>query len=98
MVGTMLPIENLDRSNYASWSYRMHQYLLGHGYRSYVDGANDATPEMTHRDFSYVVDSRYLSRILCFSCPKLSIKLVFGFLFPSSFRTLYFYMVLEREG
>ena len=29
----------------------MHQYLLGHGYWSYVDGANDATPEWTRRDF-----------------------------------------------
>ena len=24
--------EKLDRSNYASWSYKMHQYLLGHDY------------------------------------------------------------------
>ena len=45
------PTEKLDRSNYASWSYKMHRYLLGHGYWSYVDGANDATPESTHRDF-----------------------------------------------
>ena len=30
----------------------MHQYLLGHGYWSYVDEANDATPETTHRDSS----------------------------------------------
>ena len=47
-----LPTEKLNRSNYASWSYKMHQYLLGHGYWSYVDGANDATPESTHRDSS----------------------------------------------
>ena len=29
----------------------MHHYLLGHGYWSYVDGANDAAPESTHREF-----------------------------------------------
>ena len=29
----------------------MHQYLLGHGYWSYVVGANDTSPESTHRDF-----------------------------------------------
>ena len=46
-----LPTEKLYRNNYASWSYKMHQYLLGHGYWSYVDGANDTTPNSTHRDF-----------------------------------------------
>ena len=30
----------------------MHQYLLWHDYWSYVDGANDATPEATHKDSS----------------------------------------------
>ena len=28
----------------------MHQYLIDHGYWSYVDGANDATHDVTHRD------------------------------------------------
>ena len=46
-----LPTKKLDRTNYASWSYKMHQYLLGHDYWSYVEGANDAAPEPTHRDF-----------------------------------------------
>ena len=49
-MASSLPMEKLDRNNYASWSYKMHQYLLGHGYRSYVDGANDTAPESTHRD------------------------------------------------
>ena len=40
----------------------MHQYLLEHGYWSYVEGANDATPESTHRDFPAWEQS--LSRIL----------------------------------
>ena len=50
-MASLLPTEKLDRSNYASWSYKMHRYLLGHGYWSYVDGAINATPESTHRDF-----------------------------------------------
>ena len=50
-MGSSLPTEKLDKSNYASWSYKMHKYFLGHGYWSYVDGANDATPKSTHRDF-----------------------------------------------
>ena len=50
-MASSLPIEKLDRKNYASWSYKMHPYMLGHGYWSYVDGANDATPESRHRDF-----------------------------------------------
>ena len=49
-MASLLPTEKLDRSNYASLSYKMHQYLLGHGYWSHVDGANNATPESTHRD------------------------------------------------
>ena len=51
-MASSLPTEKLDRNNYASWSYKMHQHLLGDGYWSYVDGANDTTPESTHKDFS----------------------------------------------
>ena len=51
MMGSSLPKEKLDRSNYASWSYKMHQYLLGHEYWSYVEGANDAVPDTMHGDF-----------------------------------------------
>ena len=50
-MGSSLLTEKLDRTNYASWSYKMHQYLLGHGYWSYVDGANDTSPEPTHATF-----------------------------------------------
>ena len=46
-----LPVEKLDRSNYASWSYKMHQYLLRHGYWSYVEGANEVAPKPAHKDF-----------------------------------------------
>ena len=41
-MASSLPTKKLDK---------MHQYLLGHGYWSYVVGANDTTPESTHRDF-----------------------------------------------
>ena len=47
-MGSSLPTKKLNMSNYASWLYKMHQYLLGHGYSSYVEGANDATLESTH--------------------------------------------------
>ena len=50
-MASSLPTEKLDRSNYASWLCKMHQYLLGHGYLSYVDGENDTTPEPTHANF-----------------------------------------------
>ena len=46
-----LPMEKLERSNYSSWLYKMHQYLFGHDYWSYVDGTNDTTPNVAHKDF-----------------------------------------------
>ena len=65
-MASSLPTEKLDKTNYASWSYKMHQYLLGHSYWSYVEGANDAAPELTHRDFPVWEQSE--SRILyCFA-------------------------------
>ena len=48
-MASSLPTEKLDRTNYASWSYKMHQYLLGHGYWSYFEGANDRTRIGTQR-------------------------------------------------
>ena len=61
-----LSTKKVDRSNYGSWSYKMHQYLLGHGYWSYVDGANDAIPESTHKDF--LTWEQVASRVLyCFT-------------------------------
>jgi hypothetical protein len=65
-VGSFLPTEKLDRTNYASWSYKMHQYLLGHGYYSYIDGANDTTPDPT--DASFPAWGKSASRVLyCFA-------------------------------
>ena len=65
-MASSLPTEKLDRNNYASWFYKMHQYLLGHGYWSYVDGANDTAPDSTHRDF--LTWEQSVSRVLyCFA-------------------------------
>ena len=50
-MGSTLPSEKLDWRNYASWLYKMHQYLLGHGYWNNVEGTNEAAPNATHRDF-----------------------------------------------
>ena len=50
-MGSSLPTEKLGQNNYASWEYKMHQYLLGHGYWNDVDGANDEAPEVMQRDF-----------------------------------------------
>ena len=67
-MASSLPTEKLDKNNYASWSYKMHQYLLGHGYWSYVDRENDIAPESTHRDFPAL--EQWASKVLyCFrSC------------------------------
>ena len=50
-MASLLPTKKLDRNNYASWSYKMHQYLHELDYWSYVNGGNDPVPESTHRDF-----------------------------------------------
>ena len=50
-MASSLPTEKLDQSNYTSWSYKMHQYLLGHDFWSYVEGANKVAPEPAHKDF-----------------------------------------------
>jgi hypothetical protein len=67
-VGSFLPTEKLDRTNYASWSYKMYQYLVGHGYWSYVDGANAIAPDPT--DASFPAWEKSASRVMyCFvSC------------------------------
>ena len=50
-MASSLLTETLDRNNYAFWSYKMHQYLLGHGYWSYIDGANDTAPDLIKQRF-----------------------------------------------
>ena len=62
-MGSSLPTEKLDRSNYTSWSYKMHQHLLGHGYWSYVEGTNDVAPDSTHED--YPAREQAASKVMC---------------------------------
>ena len=51
-VGGALPTEKLDRRNNASWEYKMHEYLLGHGYWGYIHVENEVVLEPAHKDFS----------------------------------------------
>ena len=68
-MASSFPTEKLDRNNYASWSYKMHQYLLGHGYWSYVDGANDNGTRIDTQRFPGVgtigEQDTVLLRVLC---------------------------------
>jgi hypothetical protein len=65
-VGSFLPAEKLGKTNYASWLYKMYQYLLGHGYWSYVDGPNDTPPDPTDAD--YPAWEKLVSRVMyCFA-------------------------------
>ena len=44
-MGSALPREKLDRNNFASWEYKMHQYFVGQGYWSNIEGAQGNRPE-----------------------------------------------------
>ena len=50
-MGSTLPTKKLECCNNASWQYKMHQYLLRHGYWSYIEGVNEVALEATHKDF-----------------------------------------------
>ena len=50
-MGSVLPTKKLDRSNFASWEYNMHQYLVGQGYWSHIKGAHENKPNPTHVDY-----------------------------------------------
>mgnify|MGYP002775871015 FL=1 len=50
-MGSSLPSEKLDRSNYSSWEYKMNQYLVGQGYWSYINGAQENKPEITNANY-----------------------------------------------
>ena len=66
-MGSALPTEKLDKTNFASWEYKMHQYLFGQGYWSYVEGANESTQPRTCRPSSLGTSnelSALLSRIM----------------------------------
>ena len=54
-MGSALPTEKLDRNSFTSWEYKMHQYLVGQGYWSYI-----LTP-MTKNRLIAIVASLYSS-------------------------------------
>ena len=50
-MGNSLPSEKLDRNNFASWKYKMHQYLVGQGYWRYIEGVQEMKLNPTHADY-----------------------------------------------
>ena len=61
-MGSALPSEKLDRNNFASWEYKMHQYLVGQGYWSYIEGAHKDRPIKT--DPGYATWEQAASRVM----------------------------------
>ena len=64
-MGQPLPSEKLDRNNFASWEYKMHQYLDGQSNWSYIEGAQESKPNPTHGD--YPTCEQAASRVLYYS-------------------------------
>ena len=50
-MGSALPPEKLDRTNFTSWEYKMHQYLVEQGYWSYIQGAHEDQPDSTYANY-----------------------------------------------
>ena len=50
-MGSVLLVEKVERSNFASWEYKMHQYLVSQGYLSYVEGGQENQPNSAHIDY-----------------------------------------------
>ena len=40
-MGSSLLNEKCDRNNFASWEHKIHQYLIGQGCWSYIEGVTD---------------------------------------------------------
>ena len=51
-MGSALPSEKLDRNNFASWEYKMHQYLVGQGYWGYIKEVKENQPDPTNPEYS----------------------------------------------
>ena len=49
-LGNTLPKEELDKTNFASWEYKMHQHLVSEGYWSYIE-VQETQPNPTHADY-----------------------------------------------
>ena len=63
-MGSAIPSEKLDRNNFASWEYKMHQYLVSQGYWSYIKGAQENRPDPTTPKHS--IWEQAASRVLYF--------------------------------
>ena len=63
-MGSALPTEKLDRNNFASWEYKMHQYLVGQGYWSYFKGVHEERPVETAP--GYAIWEQDASRVMYF--------------------------------
>ena len=50
-LGSLLPSDKLDWSNYSSWEYEMNQYLVGQGYRSCINGTLENKPDITNANY-----------------------------------------------
>ena len=55
-------MEKLDRTIFASWEYKMDQYIVRQGYWSYIPGAHETQPNPTHVD--YLAWEQAASRVL----------------------------------
>ena len=50
-MGSSLPTEKLNRSNYSSLEYKMNQYLVGQGYWIYITDALENKPDITNANY-----------------------------------------------
>ena len=50
-MGSTIPTKKLDSNNFASWEYKMHQYLVNQGYWGSIEGAQETQLNPTHADY-----------------------------------------------
>ena len=50
-MGSSLPSEKLDCSNYSFWEYKLTQTLVGQGYWSYINDALENKPNITNANY-----------------------------------------------
>ena len=50
-MGNALPTEKLDTHNYASWEYKLHQYLVGQGCWSYIEVSQETAPDLINPNY-----------------------------------------------
>ena len=50
-MGSSLPSEKLDRSNFSYWENKINQYLVGQGYGSYINDAQENRVDPKNVDY-----------------------------------------------